>query len=237
MGITGLINLFKKTSLFLLKCQEQVITMQLNFFLNKNKKFLKNNANGCSVVVNAKNNEKKEQLNNEIKQILKQYKNDSNLLIDYIIKHKTKVYKMSNAKNCLEILGEEPGLIPSYKGYQAFIFNLVVFKKISFKTDTMFILDNKNIDIYYLIQQFHRWYFMNHGFPGFDMKSQILLKQINKGNEDSIIAKLKPNDITNLQNAIARDVESITFVEQYARETAGSKKALEKIKQGTGATI
>ena len=32
-------------------------------------------------------------------------------------------------------------------------------------------------------------------------------------------------------------VESITFVEQYARETAGSKKALEKIKDGAGASI
>lgn len=237
MGIMSLINLFKKTSLFLLKCQEQVITMQLSLFLNKNKKFLKHSSKGCSVVVNVKNQEKKEQLNNEIKQILKKYKNDSNLLIDYIIKHKTKVFKMSNAKKCLEILGEEPGLIPAYKGYQAFIFNLVVFKKISFKTDTMFILDDKNVDIYYLIQQFHRWYFMNHGFPGFDMKSQILLKQVNKGNEDSIIAKLKPNDIADLQNAIARDVESITFVEKYARETAGSKKALEKIKAGSGASI
>lgn len=237
MGIMSLINLFKKTSLFLLKCQEQVITMQLSFFLNKNKRFLKHGSKGCSVVVNVKNQEKKEQLNNEIKQILKKYKNDSNLLIDYIVKHKTKVFKMSNAKKCLEILGEEPGLIPAYKGYQAFIFNLVVFKKISFKTDTMFILDDKNVDIYYLIQQFHRWYFMNHGFPGFDMKSQILLKQVNKGNEDSIIAKLKPNDIADLQNAIARDVESITFVEQYARETAGSKKALEKIKAGSGASI
>ncbi len=237
MGIMSFINLFKKTSLFLLKCQEQLITMQLSFFLNKNKKFLKHNSNGCSVVVNVKNQEKKEELNNEIKQILKKYKNDSNLLIDYIVKHKTKVFKLSNAKKCLEILGEEPGLIPAYTGYQAFIFNLVIFKKISFKTDTMFILDDKNIDIYYLIQQFHRWYFMNNGFPGFDMKSQILLKHINKGNEDSIIAKLKPNDIADLQNAIARDVESITFVEQYARETAGSKKALEKIKDGAGASI
>ena len=237
MGIINLINLFKNTSLFLLKCQEQIITMQLNLFLNKNKIFLKKNTNGCSIVVNAKNQEKKEELNNEIKQILKQNKNDSNLIIDYIIKHKTKVYKMSNAEKCLEILGEEPGLIPGYKGYRAFIFNLIIFKKISFKTDTMFIFDDKNIDIYYLIQQFHKWYFMNNGFPGFDIKSQMLLKKVNKGNEDSIISKLKPDDIINLQKAIERDVESISFVEKYARETAGSKKALDKIKNGLGASI
>lgn len=237
MGILSFINLFKKASLFLLRCQEQVITMQLNFFLHKNKNHLKNNRNGCSVVVQAQIDKKKTELNDEIKSILKKYKNDTNLLIDYIIKHRTKVYKMSNAKKCLELVGEEPGLITSYKGLRALIFNFVVFRKISFKTDSMFILDDKDIDIYYFIQQFHRWYFMNNGFPGFDMKSQILLKQVNKGNEDSIIAKLKPNDIVDLQNAIARDVESITFVEQYARETAGSKKALDKIKNGLGATI
>ena len=237
MGILSFINLFKKASLFLLRCQEQVITMQLNFFLHKNKNHLKNNRNGCSVVVQAQIDKKKTELNDEIKSILKKYKNDTNLLIDYIIKHRTKVYKMSNAKKCLELVGEEPGLITSYKGLRALIFNFVVFRKISFKTDSMFILDDKYIDIYYFIQQFHRWYFMNNGFPGFDMKSQILLKQVNKGNEDSIIAKLKPNDIVDLQNAIARDVESITFVEQYARETAGSKKALDKIKNGLGASI
>lgn len=237
MGITSLINLFKNASLFLLKCQEQVITMQLSFFLNRNKKHLKNKTNGCSVVVSVKKQEKKEQLNTEIKQILKQYKNDSNLIIDYIIKHKTKVFKLSNAKKNLEMLGEEPGLIPSYSGLKAFILNFVIFKKFSFKSESMFILDDKDIDIYYLIHQFHRWYFMQNNYPGFDAKSQNLLKQVNNGNEDAIISKLKLDDIISLQEAIARDVESINFVEQYARETAGSKKALDKIKNGLGAAI
>ena len=49
--------------------------------------------------------------------------------------------------------------------------------------------------------------------------------------------KIKPDDIVKLQDAIARDVESISFVEKYARETGGSKKALEKIKNGVGAKI
>lgn len=237
MGIISFINVFKKASLFLLKCQEQVLTMRLNLFLNKNKKHLKNQSKGCSVVVNVKIEEKKTQLNNEIKSILKCNKNDSSLLIDYIIKHKTKVYKLSNAKKNLELVGEEPGLIPAYSGLKAFIFNFVIFKKISFKSDPMFILDDKEIDIYYLIHQFHKWYYMKHDFPGFDAKSQNLLKQVNNGNEDAIIQKLKPDDIICLQDAIARDVESISFVEQYARETAGSKKALDKIKNGLGASI
>ena len=65
-----------------------------------------------------------------------------------------------------------------------------------------------------------------------------MLKDVNgKGNTDSIISRLKPDDIEKLQDAIARDVESISFVEKYARETGGSKKALEKIKNGVGAKI
>lgn len=232
MGILGLIKLFKKTSLFLLRCQEQVITLRLGLFLNKNKKFIK-----PSITITAEVETKKKQLNDEIKNILKQYKNDSSLILDYISKNKTQVFKISNAKEVLSKFGEEPGLIPAYSGHKAFLLNLVLFKKLSCKTDAIFLIDDKDVDIYYLIQQFHKWYFMKNNFSGFDEKSQELLKAVNKGNEDSIISKLKPADMTSLSNAIARDVESISFVEQYARETAGSKKALEKIKNGLGASI
>lgn len=232
MGILGLINLFKKTSMFFLRLQEQLITMRLNLFLNKNKKHLKS-----TVVIKAEIENKKKQLNEEIKSLLKKYKNNPELILDYIQKHNTKVYKLFKAKETLKNLDEEVGLIPAYSGMKAFIINVVLFKKLSFKTESIFIVDKENIDIYYLIQQFHCWYFMYNGFSGFDEKSQKLLKRVNNGNEDNIIAKLKPHDFELLNEAIARDVESITFVEQYARETAGSKKALEKIKNGLGAKI
>ena len=77
---------------------------------------------------------------------------------------------------------------------------------------------------------------MQNGISGYDERAQNLLKQINKGNT-TIIDKLTPNDINSLKEAVSRDVESISFVEQYARETAGSKKALDKIKNGLGAKI
>jgi len=51
-----------------------------------------------------------------------------------------------------------------------------------------------------------------------------------------LYSKLNNKDITLLRQAIARDVESIEFVEQYARETAGAKNALEKMQNG-GASI
>lgn len=232
MGILGLINLFKKASMFFLRLQEQLITMRLSLFLNKNKKHLKS-----TVVITAEIEDKKKQLNEELKALLKTCKNNPSLILDYIQNHNTKVYKLPKAKEILKNLNEEVGLLPAYSGLKAFVINLVLFKKLSCKTEAVFIIDEADIDIYYLIQQFHRWYFMYNGFSGFDEKSQKLLKAVNKGNEDNIIAKLKPQEFELLNDAIARDVESISFVEQYARETAGSKKALEKIKSGLGAKI
>lgn len=232
MGILGLIKLFKNTSLFFLRLQEQFITMRLSFFLNKNKKHLKS-----TVVIAAEIENKKKELNQEIKNLLKNFKNNTDLILNYIQKNGTKVYKLSNAKEILAKFGEEMGLLPAYSGIKALVINFVFFKNISFKTESIFIVDKNDADIYYLIQQFHRWYFMKNGFPGFDEKAQQLLKAVNKGNEDKVISKLKPYEFELLNDAIARDVESITFVEQYARETAGSKKALEKIKNGHGASI
>ena len=238
MGILGIINLFKKVSLFLLRLQEQLITMQLSFFLNRNKKHLKNVAKGCSIAVKAELEAKKSKLEDDIKNLLKKFNNDASLIIDYILKHKTKVFKISNANELLTKIGEEQGLIVKHTGTKALFINVLFFKKISFKSEPLFVIDEKEVDIYYLIQQFHKWYFMRNDFSGFDEKSQKLLKDVNgKGNTDSIISKLKPDDIVKLQDAIARDVESISFVEKYARETGGSKKALEKIKNGVGAKI
>jgi len=237
MGILGFIQLFKKASLFLLQCQEQVLTIQLNLFLNKNKKHLKNTMKGCSVNIEAAEIKKRDRLNNELKNILKKYKNDKDLILQHIKNHKTKVFKLKDAKKILAQIGEEQGLIPAHSGFKAFIFNLFIFKKIGFSTEPLFIIDSEDVDVYLLIQQFHKWYFMNNDIPGYDEKSQSLLIQINKGNEDSLIKTLKADDIIKLQQAIARDIESISFVEQYARETAGSKNALDKIINGQGAKI
>ena len=232
MGILGFINLFRKTSLFLMRCQGQILAMQLSFFLNKNKKYLKN----PNLAIFAESDSKKEKLNAELKNILKRYKNDSSLILDYITNHNTKVYKLREAKLTLARFGEEPGLIPAYSGLKAFAINLILFKKIGLSTKPMFIVEDGEIDIYFLIHQFHKWYFMQNGISGYDERAQNLLKQINKGNT-TIIDKLTPNDINSLKEAVSRDVESISFVEQYARETAGRKKALDKIKNGLGANI
>ena len=68
-------------------------------------------------------------------------------------------------------------------------------------------------------------------------KSQKLLKRFNSKNEDDIISRLSLTDIALLKEAIARDVQSINFVVQYSKETAGARNALEKLKSDDGANI
>lgn len=235
MGIKELLRLIKKVSLFMLSLQERALTMQLSLFLNKNKKYL--TPRGCSFSLVSDEKAKKEKLNTEIKNILKKYKNDKEAIIDFIVKNKTKVFKIKDANKMLDVIGEEKGLISAHTGYKALYLNYLLYRKISLKSDPVFVIEDGEVDIYYLIQQFHRWYFMKNNFNGFDEKSQELLRQVNKGNEDRIISKLKPEEITGLQKAIARDVESITFVTNYARETSGAKGALQKITSGVGASI
>lgn len=234
MGIKDLIRLIKNVSLFMLSLQERVLTMQLSIFLNKNKKYIV--PKGVTFSFSSESI-KKDKLNNEVKAILKKYKNDRESLIEFIVKNKTKVFKVKDANKLLEIIGEEQGLIPSHTGLKALYLNYMFYRKLSFKSEPLFVIEEAESDIYYLIQQFHRWYFMMNNFKGFDEESQNLLKKVAKGHEDSIISKLKPNQISGLQFAIARDVESITFVTNYARETAGSKNAMDKIVNGLGASI
>lgn len=236
MGILGFIKVFKQTSLFFLRLQENMLTLRLSLYLKRNKKYLKQ-SKGCSLKFDSNEQLKKERLNNELRIILKKNQNNPDLLLDYLTKQNVKIFKLKDAQKVLSHFGEEPGLIPALSGVKALIFNLLLFKNISFTTKPMFILEDNDVDIYFLIQQFHKWYFMQNEFLGFDEKSQSLLRQVNRGNEDLIIKKLKPEEVVALKHAIARDVDSISFVEKYARETAGSKKALDKIKNGLGANI
>ena len=50
----------------MLRIQEQLITMQLSFFLNRNKKHLKNVSKGCSITVKAELEAKKSKLEDDI---------------------------------------------------------------------------------------------------------------------------------------------------------------------------
>ena len=231
-----LIEFFKSAKIFMLRCKEFSLTWQLGRYVEKNKDALPRHDKNSSVEFSAEVKSKKEYLNNEIKQLLKEWGNDRDKILEYIQANGTIVLESDKVEKKLKLLKEEIGLILATKGIEAFKINLMLFRKIGFRTPNLFVVDSNNTDIYILIQQFHKWYFMKNGFSGYDKKSIKLLERLRGKDSESIYSKLNNKDITLLRQAIARDVESIEFVEQYARETAGAKNALEKMQNG-GASI
>ncbi|MCM1265853.1 MAG: hypothetical protein NC200_06605 [Candidatus Gastranaerophilales bacterium] len=193
---------------------------------------------GCTVDLRKEAQEtSSENLDNEVKLILKRYKNNPQAVIEFIKEHNTNVYMVKNCNKVLKFIGEEEGLISERKGLKSLFLNLIIKNGFKFNTKPMIILNDGEVDIYNLMHYFHKWYALKDGLPGFDEKSQKLLKKFNSKNEDSLISKLSLTDIEGLKNAIARDVQSINFVVKYSKENAGAKKALEKLQTDEGASI
>ena len=176
-------------------------------------------------------------LNDEAGAILKRCHNNPLKIIEFIKEHKTDVYIINFNNLIFKFINPEEGFLSSRTGLSALFLSFITIKKFRFKTKPMFILNSDNIDIYNLIHYFHKWLAFKEGLPGFDEKSQKLLKKFNTENEDSIISKLSITDIDLLKAAIARDVQSIDFVSQYSKENAGAKNAYKKLKSDNGANI
>ncbi len=142
----------------------------------------------------------------------------------------------------MKIIGYEEGLISETKGIKGLFLNIVIpfiaGDKIilSGKTDVMFVLRNLPIDRYIMIQQFYKWYAMKLDLPGFDAESQENFQKFLSSSNDDKIKELSVEEILGLKEAIARDVEAINFIVDFAKSTSGSKNALKKMTAG-GASI
>ena len=99
----------------------------------------------------------------------------------------------------------------------------------------MFVLRNMEINVYYMLHQFHKWYGFKKKLPGYDEKSQQLFKENLNTMTDG--ADLTIDEIIALKDAIARDAQAAEFVIQLAKESEGAQKALKKMKNDGGAEI
>lgn len=198
----------------------------------------------ASLELTSKTEKNKDKLSKDLGLILKKYENDPDKLLKFIRRSGTQVYKVGHAKKVLALIKFEEGLISKATGLKALYLNVIIplFAgekiKLSLKTEPMFVLGNSPLDKYYMIQQFHKWYAMKLNLPGFDAESQNnfqrFLNSTNLNNEN--VNALSVDEILGLKEAIARDVEAITFIVDLAKSTAGSKNALKKITAG-GASI
>ena len=197
----------------------------------------------CTLKLTAITEENKAKVNTDAKEIIKKNIKTPGKLLDFVELKGTKVYKLPFADKILDFIGEEEGFITPLKGIKALYLNLMIGLlidkkfKISFKTREMFVLRDLPVDIYIMSHQFHKWYGFKMKLPGYDYKTQEKFKKLFKNSNDKNIQECSLAEVISIKEAVARNVESIDFVVNLAKEYEGSKKSLEKIMTKNGANI
>lgn len=185
-----------------------------------------------------------ETMDAEVRNIVKFCLTEPKLLLKFIEEKGTPVYRLSHAGKILKKIKEEEGFITPHKGLKALYLNFLTGLfcekklKISFSSREMFLISKDDINIYYMLHQFHKWYGFKKNLPGYDEKSQDLFKEnLETDMPDSSVQEMSIEEILSLKEAIARDTQAAEFVIQLAKESTGARKALEKMKNEGGADI
>lgn len=197
----------------------------------------------CTLKLTSQTEANKSKVNITAKEIVKKNIKTPDKLLDIVESKGTKVYKTKYALSILKLIGEEEGFLTPLKGFKAICLNLIlgfIFEKrlnISFETKELFLLRDLPVDIYIMSHQFHKWYGFKMKLPGYDIDTQEKFKRIYKTFNDNEIKDFSLAEVISIKEAIARDVESIDFVLNLAKEYDGSKNALAKIKAQKGARV
>ena len=233
-------NILKNILYYFLKIQEKQLSVRLDKHLktsssNKTSKTIL--SSNVTVTLNAQTEKNKELVLNTVKEIVSGVKNNPNLLLEYIKTHNTKVIKLPNADKILALINEDEGLVCELKGWEALYINILTDNGFSFSSEPMFLLREGEIDAYYMLHQFYKWFSLYKGLPGFDHKSQKLFRKYLNTQDTKGLENLTLDEMTGLKEAIDRDNEAIDFTVNYAKSIEGSKNVLEKIKTDGGANI
>lgn len=191
----------------------------------------------ATMSLDAKKQKKTQLLREKVKQIVKKNIKTPEKLLEYVEKSGTKVFKIPYADKILSYVNEQEGFITPRSGFEALYLNLVLNKKISFKTPEMFVLRDLPLNIYVMSHQFHKWYAYKMGLPGYDEASQEKFKRVFEFSDSKKSQELSYSEIMALKEAVRRDMEAIDFVLELSKEHEGSKKTLDKIKNGEKATL
>lgn len=179
----------------------------------------------------------KELVRKNVEEIVKAAKLDPEKLLAYIKSKGTKICKIDNADKILALIKEEEGLVCELQGLEALYLNIMTNSGISLKTKPMFVMRNGQIEPFYMVHQFYKWYSLINNLPGYDYNSQKLFKKYLYSSDNQGFENLKLDEMLGLQEAIARDREATEYSLELAREKEGSKKVLDKIKNDGGANI
>lgn len=223
----------------------QIFKMQQKVYeLPKNNLYSYSNGTSSSHItsfatmsLDAKKQKKTQLLREKVRQIVKKNIKTPEKLLEHVEKSGTKVVKIPYADKILSYVNEQEGFITPRSGFEALYLNLVLNRKISFKTPEMFVLRDLPVNIYVMSHQFHKWYAYKMGLPGYDEASQEKFKRVFEFSDSKKAQELSYGEIMALKEAVRRDMEAIDFVLELSKEHEGSKKTLDKIKNGEKATL
>lgn len=230
-------RLLKDILYHLFAIQEKFLRFRLSrtIGVKNNSKRKRHFSNGCTLDLNTMADIEKQQLEDEITNILKTYNYDSKKILEYIEKQGTSVKYIKDAQKILNPIGENEGFIYPYTGSKALYLSLSINKCFALKTKEMFILSEGEINKYYFIYHFYNWYAYKHGITGMDTESQELLKKYLFSEADT--KELQLTEIYKLKDAIRQDKASIEFVIKLCRNYDGAKQALDKMKNEGSAKL
>lgn len=179
----------------------------------------------------------KTRLNERVSELVKANVKTPEELLKFIQKNKTKVYKINHADKILDFIKEQEGFITPLNGFRALYLNIVLGRKIGFKTPEMFVLRDLPLNIYFMTHQFHKWYGYKMKLPGYEELAQKNFKKVWEFENSKNVTQLSYEEIIALKEAIARDVEAIDFVLTLAREGQGAQNAYKVMTQEGSARV
>lgn len=188
--------------------------------------------NDATLSINGKNSKEEEINQKKLENIIEKYIDEPEKFFNFIKGAKTPIHKVKFANKILSYINEQEGFILPQKGFKAFYLNLILNKKIAFKTSEMFVLRNGELNTYAFIYQFYNWYGYKMKLSGYEDETQKMFKNVFKICETDAIDDLGYEEIINLKSAIQRDIEAINFVKKTVQKFSMAKKNLNKIKQG-----
>lgn len=230
-------NMFQKWVYFFLELQEKMLVRRLSKHLKKSARNSTSKtvySTSATLTLNAETKKNIELVKQNVTDIVKNCEGDILKLLSYVESKGTRVVKLDNADKLLSVIREEEGLVTSLEGLDGLYINIITNSGFSFKSKPMFIMREGDVDPYYLVHQFYKWYSLEMGLPGYDYMSQKLFKIYLNSNAD--FANLNLDEMIGLKEAVSRDKEATEFALSLAKYKEGSKKVLEKM-QGDGANV
>ncbi len=171
-----------------------------------------------------------------IADIMKSCNNNPKKYIEYMEAEGTKVFRKKDAFKFLNKINEEEGLITELKGKKALYLNFILGQGFSTTFKPAVVMSIGEIEPYYMLREFYKWYSLKIGLPGFNFTAQENFKKYLKNINDPTLKNLSYKEMLELKEAIARDSEANDFVINAVKEKEGSEKVFKKMNNG-GAEI